>query len=68
MKRRAAIFLRYLAPLLSLAVFVLSGWLWYRSVHVVDYVYRIVPAPGGTALRGYGSCRGAFLIGSINGV
>ena len=65
MKRSAILLLTYLVPLLSLAAFAGSGWLWHRSVHMIDYVYRVTPAPNGTALRGYGSCRGALLIGSI---
>ena len=60
MKRSAAIFL-----FLSLAVFAVAGGLWHRSLHYADYYYRLEPAGGGSALRGFGSYKGALVFGSV---
>ncbi len=50
----------------SIGVFITAGWLWYRSVQFADYFYRPEPTPnGGTALKGFGSYRGAVVIGAI---
>ena len=65
MKRRTVIFLRYFVPLLSLAVLLASGWLWHRSTRVADYFYRVKPNEVGSALRGFGSCRGVCLFGTV---
>lgn len=65
MKRTFVIITRYVIPLLSLAIFATSGWLWHRSFRVADYFYRPEPTATGSALRGFGSCKGACLFGTI---
>jgi hypothetical protein len=65
MKRSLVIFSKYVIPLLSLTIFVTSGWLWHRSFRVADYFYRPEPTATGSALRGFGSCKGACLFGTI---
>ncbi len=66
MKRKASILIQVVSTVVSLAIFVCAGWLWNRSVSVADYYYRLEPTPaGGRALKGFGSYRGAFVMGEI---
>jgi hypothetical protein len=60
MKRSLVIFSKYVIPLLSLAIFATSGWLWHRSFRVADYFYRPEPTATGSALRGFGSILDSF--------
>lgn len=64
-KRHLAKFSKRVVPIVSVLVFILAGWLWHRSFHVADYCYRLVPEPGGCALRGFGSYRGAIVLASV---
>jgi hypothetical protein len=66
MQRRARIFFQVLATILSLAIFLCAGWAWTRSVSYADYFYRLQPTPtGGSEMKGFGSYRGALVVGSI---
>ena len=65
MKRHVFTFARYFTPAISVAIFVASGWLWHRSMTCADHFYRVEPAPGGCAMRGFGAYHGAVMFGSI---
>jgi hypothetical protein len=62
MKRRIIILTQGVLPLLVLAQL---GWIWHHSLHQGDYFYRLAPTSTGTVMRGFGSYKGALLLGSI---
>jgi hypothetical protein len=55
-----------LAIAVCLGVFGSAAWLWHRSLHCADYLYRVQPAVSGCNWHGVGSYRGALLIGSLH--
>src|SRR5258708_16549225 len=65
MKRSAATFLKVAITLASLAAFTASAWLWNRSRTFSDLYYRYEPVPGGSAMRGVASMKGALVFGSV---
>src|SRR5690349_13046684 len=65
MKRSALIFLSLLFTLVSLGVFIGSAWAWHRSLALSDWFYRYEPVPGGSAMRGLATMKGALVFGSI---
>ena len=65
MHHRVRILFRALPPAAAVALLLMATYLWHRSGDCADLYYRIEPVPGGGALRGVGSYRGACLIGAI---